>query len=220
MSSCCLCLNSAKQAPVASWDNPIAESESFVVLPSLGSLVEGWLLLVPKDHYICMGALPDALLQELVAVKSEMAAQIESQYGSLCAFEHGPGEVQRAVGCGVDHAHLHLVPIDFSLLEAARPFLPADATWSAASLNDCRHEYLKGLDYLYFEQPLGSGYISVHRSFGSQVFRKAISMKLGVPEQYSWREHPQLELTSRTIRGLAGGLSLRSSRFTAFAAEK
>jgi hypothetical protein len=144
-------------------------------------------------------------------VKSEVGAQIAAKYGYVCAFEHGPGEAHRTVGCGVDHAHVHLVPVEACLKTAAAPFMPNDASWSAAGWKRCRAAFEAGQDYLYLEQPLGNGLISVHREFGSQVFRKAIAAHLGVPEQFSWREHPQSDVIARTVRQLAGALTLSSA---------
>ena len=198
MKNCCLCSNVASGA-VEEWNRPLLESRNFVALPSVGSLVEGWLLIVPKDHYISMGALPVSLADEMQSFKWELASQLGALYGDLCAFEHGPALAERRVGCGVDHAHLHVVPIAFDLADAAAPFLPRYVSWSQAGWDQCRAAYHSGRDYLYVEQPIGAGRIAVHDSFGSQVFRKAIADRLGVPEQFNWREYPQKDLVSRTI---------------------
>lgn len=64
MKTCCLCSISVADAPRQSWDNPVFESRNFVVVPSLGSLVEGWMLLLPKKHLLSMGALPEELVAE------------------------------------------------------------------------------------------------------------------------------------------------------------
>jgi hypothetical protein len=46
MSVCCLCSNLVSENSNEVWNRPLFESANFVVLPSLGSLVQGWLLLV------------------------------------------------------------------------------------------------------------------------------------------------------------------------------
>jgi diadenosine tetraphosphate (Ap4A) HIT family hydrolase len=180
----------------------LVETANFVVLPSLGSLVEGWLLLIPRRHFICMGALPSELLAEMEQLKAKVGAHLRERFGSVCAFEHGPGETNRKVGCGVDHAHLHMVPIALGLKTAVSPFLPSGASWATSGWDSCREAYEAGLDYLYLEQPLGSGSISVHREFGSQVFRRAIAAHCGVPEQFNWREYPRTEVVAATIQHL------------------
>lgn len=199
MEMCCLCSNLASGAARPSWDSPVFESRNFVAVPSLGSLVEGWLLLVPREHFLALGALPGRLVAEMEDMKAKISAHVRNEYGEICLFEHGPARVSRKVGCTVDHAHLHIVPLTFDIADAARPFMPHDSVWSTASWSDCREAHLAGQDYLYFEQPLGSGRISTHTDFGSQVFRKAIASQIGRPDDFNWREFPELDTVARTI---------------------
>src|SRR5436305_13047295 len=101
MISCGLCSTSAS----AFWNASLLESRNFKTVPSLGALVEGWLLLVPKQHILCFGAMNDALTTEFEELKHKSASLVSAQYGDICIFEHGPSAVHKAVGCGVDHAH-------------------------------------------------------------------------------------------------------------------
>lgn len=203
MKTCCLCSMLASPSTRATWDTPVLESENFIALPSLGSLVEGWLLLVPKKHHISMGALPIALLPEMEDMKVRLGEQLRIQFGEVCAFEHGPAFESRKVGCSVDHAHLHIAPVNFDIADAARPFMPYDSEWHRAMWSDCQEAHLTGKDYLYFEQPLGRGHIATHDDFGSQIFRKAIASKIGRPADFNWRDFPELQTVSRTIDILA-----------------
>lgn len=202
MRNCCLCLNLGADSQSDIWNKPLIESENFVVIPSLGALVPGWVLLLPKGHYLSMGALPPSMIGEMEEVKRDLASRLSEAFGELCAFEHGPGRAKRDVGCGVDHAHLHVVPINFDLRRAAQPLLPDDLGWSAASFDDCRRAYGIGRDYLYLEQPLGNGSIAVHDDFGSQLFRRAIANQLGLSDEYNWREHPQIAHIVSTVQTL------------------
>lgn len=203
MSACCLC--STRISPVSKepWNRPLYQTSNFCVLPSLGSLVAGWLLIVPKRHFICMGALSPGLRQELDDLKRRVGAVVRRRYGQVCVFEHGPSRPNHSIGCSVDHAHLHLVPITFDLVDAARSHMPVDAAWGAATLDDCCVAYAKGSDYLYIEQPMGSGLIAVHSNFGSQVFRKAIAARLGRPGRFNWREYPEVDVVARTVSDFA-----------------
>ena len=201
--NCCLCSNLASGRAPEAWNNPLFESANFVSLPSLGSLVEGWLLLVPRHHFICMGALPGHLAHEMQTLKDSVRSGLSRKYGDICIFEHGPSAAKRSVGCGVDHAHLHIVPLNFDLVQAAASFLPPNLCWSQANWAGCRAAFQRGDDYLYVEQPPGRGRIAVHEAFPSQVFRKAIAARLGIPEQFNWREHPHTEAVARTIYELS-----------------
>jgi ATP adenylyltransferase len=171
---CCLCSNLAAKGSRPSWDEPLFESANFIAIPSLGSIVEGWMLIVPKNHFVCMGALPPLLWEEMEGMKERVSVYLTVKYGNLCAFEHGPGRKGRQIGCGVDHAHIHVVPVNFDLISAS--------------------------DYLYVEQPLGYGRFAVHDQFGSQIFRKAIAARAGFPGEFNWRDYPKLENITRTIQ--------------------
>lgn len=202
MSNCRLCHNLRADGTLEVWDRPVFESPNFIAVASLGALVPGWVLLLPKKHYLAMGAIPLSLRGELEEVKCALVSRLEQAYGELCAFEHGPGGPRRAVGCGVDHAHLHLVPFKGDLNSAVQALLPDQVGWSRAGLDDCRQAFESGLDYLYLEQPLGTGRIAVHDHFGSQLFRRAIANHLGLENEYNWRDYPQISNIVSTVRTL------------------
>jgi diadenosine tetraphosphate (Ap4A) HIT family hydrolase len=201
MNDCRLCSDLGN--PNETWNAPLFESSNFVGLPSLGALVEGWLLLIPKEHFLCMGALPDFLAPEMQDLKQKMCLALERRYGSVCVFEHGPSKTSTSVGCGVDHAHLHVAPINFDLHASVTPFLPRDVIWSDAGLEQCVAAFCQGRDYLYLEQPIGRGRIATHGSFGSQLFRRAIAAQIGERDYYNWREYPRLSNVEATIRNVA-----------------
>lgn len=197
---CALCSSIAE--PRTHWDQPVFESQSFVAVPSLGSLVEGWLLVVPRQHFISIGALTPALLEEFTHFKQDVSARLSSLYGDTCAFEHGPYAPNREIGCGVDHAHVHLVPLGFDLVDAASTQLP-EATWRPASWSECSRVAAKGLDYLFVEQPVGAGRLAVARQFGSQVLRRAIASMIGRPDEFNWRDHRHEANIAKTINRLS-----------------
>ncbi len=202
MTSACRLCSTAPNVHRDEWDTPLFESPNFISVPSLGSLVQGWLLLVPKRHVLSMGTLPDSMHHELNEFKAILCAALTECYGAAVAFEHGPSAENSAAGCGVDHAHLHIVPTTIDLAMKVTPYLPAGVKWTPAGLRECQEAHRRGLDYLYFEKPNERGWIATDRALGSQLFRRAIAAELGIPEQYSWREHPQLPNTMETIKVL------------------
>jgi diadenosine tetraphosphate (Ap4A) HIT family hydrolase len=173
-------------------------------MTSLGSLVEGWLLIVPRAHALSAAALTTVLLDELHSVKAQVREMLTVAYGPVSFFEHGPSECHHLTGCGVDHAHVHAVPGIQDLLGAAFPFLPPGAKFRPGDINDCREAIAKGLDYLYLEQPNGDPWIATARSFGSQTFRKAIAARLGLPDKYDWKVFPELRNIDLTKTRLGG----------------
>jgi diadenosine tetraphosphate (Ap4A) HIT family hydrolase len=218
MTDCTFCAELKTLSGRAPWNEFLIETENFAVVPSLGALVEGWLLIVSKNHYISMGALPPRLRGEVDELERRVSSLLESQYEKpVSVFEHGPSAPKHGTGCGVDHAHLHLLPLDCDLLSLAEPFIPKSTEWKNSGWEERSDAYRVGLDYLYLKTDERDGLLAVSEDFGSQVFRKAISSYLGVPEEYSWREHPRISTVSRTIEVLRNSLGLNSLRGAEYA---
>lgn len=196
MSICRLCCRDPENEP---WNAPLFESQNFTAIPSLGSMIEGWVLLLPKQHYLCMGALPAHLIDEMEDLKRTIVCFLREVYGSVCLFEHGPHIENSLVGCGVDHAHLHLLPVGFDLRSAAAPLLPEDVVWRKAPITECRRAFTESKAYLYLEQPIGHGFIATHDKFKGQLFRQAIASHLGILSNYNWREFAYLDKVEATI---------------------
>jgi ATP adenylyltransferase len=195
--TCRLCLNTRCEPPW--WDRPLFESPNFSVLPSLGALVEGWLLVVPRAHFICLGALEPSLIREFNWIKQLAVTALTECYGPLAAFEHGPSGPRNAIGCGVDHAHLHVVPTSEELLPGVRSYLPECIRWEVGTIGTAESHYRENRSYLYVEQPIGVGLIATQPAFGSQLFRRVIADSIGKPLEYNWREFPHEENVARTI---------------------
>lgn len=129
----------------------LAETEHFFLLADHAPLVEGHLLIIPRAHYACFGALPVDLEDELLALKARVRAFFVARYQTPAFFEHG---VFRQT---VPHAHLHALP--FGALAVDLPALAADGGRAARSLEDVRRWYGEHGHYFYLEQPHdGAGY--------------------------------------------------------------
>ncbi len=168
---------------------------------------------VPKKHFLSIGTLSDSAVAEMEVLKKLVAERLSRIYGTVSMFEHGPGAEQRQVGCGVDHAHLHMVPADFDLTTAVGSFLPSECRWEKASLARCRSAAEAEEDYIYFEQPFGEGRMLKHPGLPSQLFRRAIAAHLGVPNEFNWRTNPQIENINATIRAFKADIRLARTVF-------
>ena len=128
----------------------LAETASFFVLADHAPLVEGHLLIVPRAHYPCYGAVPAALDDELLALKRLAATFLTAAYRAPVFFEHG------AFRQTVYHAHLHAIPfghVNFGVASLAgaingRPVRSPD---------DVRAWYAQRGPYFYVEQPPRDG---------------------------------------------------------------
>jgi 8-oxo-dGTP diphosphatase len=125
------------------------ETAQFVVVCDRAPLAPGHLLIIPRLHLACYGALPRALDAEFDALKVRLAGFLGEAYGEPLFFEHG------LVGQTVPHAHLHAVPgvAADAFLDRLRNGSSAGTPKSPASL---RRWYDQHGAYLYGEA-LGRG---------------------------------------------------------------
>src|SRR5207247_11042503 len=86
----------------------ILEQDDFRVLPSLGQIVPGYLLLVPNHHYRAFADMSLEKLKAAEVLKTSLTKQMRSLYGNLLFFEHGV-RTSDSGGCGISHAHLHFL---------------------------------------------------------------------------------------------------------------
>ena len=161
-------------------------------------MVEGWLLIVPREHYLSMAGLPSSWGEELKDLKVQVGDWLRSTYGSVCFFEHGAALDQTAAGCGVDHAHLHALPLVGDVVSVSQDYLPPYVSFRAGDLKDCRAAIGSGMSYLYFESDNGTCSVCESHALGSQTFRKGIASLLGMHGQWDWKSCPfydRVELT-------------------------
>src|SRR5664280_1311076 len=130
------------------WNTALFECERFVAVPSLGSLVAGWLLVVPRTEVLCLGELSHQDRTYLRDFVREVVQILEEQFGPVAAFEHGPAKKDSAVSCGVNYAHLHLVPTDCDLRLQASLLAPQIEWQQASGICDTEAFFRQGKPYI------------------------------------------------------------------------
>ena len=182
---------------------PIVETERFVVWPSLGGFLEGWVLILPKMHRLSVGACPPEWLRELDDLVTVVTGRIEDAYGEAAVFEHGPAECATQAGCGIDHAHLHVVPTDVDLLAVAAHAVAADLVWEPIHGFDDLQRMLasRGHSYLYVRQ-FGVEHVAFARDLPSQAMRRALAAALERPI-FDWKDDLELANARATVGRLA-----------------
>lgn len=207
--ACRFCELAANSSPAESHDVPWLESEEHFALASVGALVEGWSLIVPRTHTMNMGAeYKKATTQDFIRTA---IARLQARYGPVVLFEHGCARSNSPTGCGVDHAHLHLVPIELDIEGAAREF-DASLKWRAVYMTGLEEES-NGREYLFasthFQGASTTGVISTLESGISQFFRRVIARSLGCDDQYNYRMFPEYERASSARSTLASPDGIR-----------
>ena len=166
------------------------ESENFIVIPSLGSLVEGWLLIVPKKFYLNYSQLPLFLFPELETLIGQLSLRLLPFFNAdqFVIFEHGPTLENSVAGCGVDYAHLHWIPTNFDMLEGTKAFLNLKYEWKIIpALNSINEFNINRMDYLYLRNQHGTHFLTCQENIPSQTFRKVMAHYLDTPDSFDWK---------------------------------
>jgi len=176
----------------------VLASSHFHAVPTLGQIVEGHLLVIPKRHFCALADLPSDEAAELESLQHRVRVALELTYSECAFFEHGmrghtPG------GCGIDHAHMHAVPVAaHGVLEILRREFGGVRIHS---LQEIRQK-LPDQSYLYFEGPGGDRHVFPVTNLPSQYMRKLIAESIG-KRNWDWRVSGYEPALIATIRRLS-----------------
>lgn len=189
------------------YDQIICEDDNFFLIASIGAFVEGWSLVVPKNHSCSMRDHynSDEFMQFLDVVLPVYSKRNEK----MIAFEHGANKENSLTSCGTSHAHLHLVPLKESLKEDIQK---PGILWESSDFSSV-HSYVRNEEYLlYFDLQANwrDSELLVHRleKPHSQFFRKVIAEKYGYADQYDYKAHPNVENTIATKVNMSEAFAL------------
>jgi ATP adenylyltransferase len=199
--SCCLCGIVSGQQRFGPVDKPFLDSEHFIAITSIGSFIEGWSLIVPKDHSLSCAAYYND--PEFLSFVVQTKEHIESIFGKAILFEHGASLEGSLIGCGVNHAHLHIVPFPISIEDQLRT--------NSLSWHKCSSSEIDGIvasrDYLYYIQSISKsnidGVISFPEHPESQFFRKILAKSVGSYETFDYKKFPFYESSLKAHNLLA-----------------
>ena len=201
MTKCNYCdniLNFATQK--SSCDEVLFESENFVVTTSLGAFIEGWILIISKRHITSMSQLSAIEMQQLSTLIVDVRERVEQVYGSTVVFEHGSLKPGTHFGCGIDHAHVHIVPFEDSILPIINKEL-IDIRWR--ELKRIKDIDLEKKPYLFvIDREESNGVISNPDSIPSQFIRRVLAKHLGISEYFDYHQYLFEDKATATCQSL------------------
>lgn len=166
----------------------VYSTQNFVALPSIGQFVDNYLLLLPKKHYESLSELSVPELIELSETFNYLKSYL-SQYGDVIAFEHGAKSISGG-GCGVYHAHLHIIPLQssinlFSFFKQKLIFF--DSLTEAFSSLSNSDQYIVVINA---DNTIGTVNMTDNsNAYPSQFMRKNICNALNINMPWNWREY-------------------------------
>jgi diadenosine tetraphosphate (Ap4A) HIT family hydrolase len=182
-------------------DRAILTSENFRAFPSIGQLVEGYLLIAPLDHYTAIDAMPMNIFGEYAGICRRVRTALSDVYGPCIFFEHGARAPVNG-GCGIYHAHLHATPLagiqdPIQILRATFPYRELE------TLEEIRHESARLPTYLFYEDAESRLYLFDTGPLPSQYMRKLIADALH-DSNWNWRTAGREERLLTTMERLSG----------------
>ncbi len=129
-------------------DYILTETPHFRLATDHAPLVEGHLLIIPKEHYTCYGDVPSSLDAEFLALKQKTQDFLERYYRPVIFWEHG------IYHQSVFHAHLHCFPFGPISYDPATD-LHAQLIHSQDELRAWHHQY----NYYFYLEDAHQAYL-------------------------------------------------------------
>jgi diadenosine tetraphosphate (Ap4A) HIT family hydrolase len=187
-------------------------NSELVVLPSIGSFVPGYLLIMPIQHHRSFADLDVGDIRYAGVFTETVRQLVTDHFGSAIVAEHGPGAPGLKSSACCDHAHFHVIPSDpYKVIQAY-----VDAGGIPHTLKDIGalgkwsqqpYLFLSPLPYVYLAWSFSEG-------FSSQFVRRVCTQILGYPEFFDWAVFPYTEnmlLTRNVLESKLNGIL--SSKF-------
>lgn len=184
------------------------ETDDFWIIATLGQITDGgYLLLVPKRHVLCVGAMTkleiEAFSREIHKIRCSLYEEYNlSNIDEITVFEHG------IVGQTVKHAHFHFIPKLCNITERVRKDFPQSevVNMESGNLDELRKLYRKNKKpYLIWKDDEPIIRICLNPPAPLMYLRIITAKALGVPERGNWRQmDPELDkkLWSETVKKL------------------
>jgi ATP adenylyltransferase len=198
----------------AAYDQVLLETHECVVVPTLGSIVPNWLLVVPRRPVLCFREWQAITRTNPIWLVGQVLAELKIEAEQTIWFEHGPFAEDSPVGCGVDHAHLHiLVDAPFSYEQfAASAVENARVNWRHGSAQEAYNSISAGRSYLVGGSLSRSVLAEGVESVGSQFFRRVVAKLASKPYQWDYKTHAHLENVHRTVSAFSSRRAVAATR--------
>jgi len=157
----------------------LRETEHFRIVCDYHSIIEGHILIIPKQHLSCVGEYPKELFEEFIEHYETVLAFLQKHYGGVSTFEHGK------IGQTVFHSHVHFLPYTgdpTSIVPEGKDHLVA-----LPSFVELQRLYAQYGRYLFFS--IGDlAWVVDPLLAAPRFFRDRFASALGRPERGNWKE--------------------------------
>jgi ATP adenylyltransferase len=193
--SCELCsaIIDSKKANRKIWNTTLYETQNFLIIPSIGPLVLGQVMIVSKDHDINLLSMSKEYIKEFL----EIAKHFEVVIGGNALFaEHGSFNDQTGGKC-IDHVHVHILPGFQDYFNILDDILPISSVSDAPDKVFDQHS----IESPYILTFNSQNQVRLYEAYNShsQMVRRAICAKVG-RNDWNWRDNERIDLIQQTIK--------------------
>lgn len=155
----------------------LEQTANFYIVCDAHPLIEGHILIIPKEHISCIGEYPKDLFEEFLDLNKKVSEFLLKEYGSVSSFEHG------VFGQTVFHSHIHYLPFNGDSNE----IIPEEEKlFEFNDLSELQTLFKRDGGYLFFS--IGkSKYVVDVGITAPRFFRDRFAKALGRPEKGNWR---------------------------------
>jgi diadenosine tetraphosphate (Ap4A) HIT family hydrolase len=189
--NCVFCQAQGTETSSRPENTKLMSSDRFVLMPALGPLVPGHVLLVSREHALSFASMGQSVVVEYERVVDAVAARYAIPRRELLEAEHGASDKHSGGGC-IGHTHINLIPGLGNLVELFDGTL--DAMPHIRQLDD-----VMSIRGPYVLMRAGEK-IRVYAggSVPSQLIRRRIYEHLG-RDDWDWAIFPHLESVASTV---------------------
>lgn len=175
------------------YDEVLLSTESTIVLPALGAIAAGHVLVLPRQHLSSAQCLDPSDRTDFVRSLNDVADRLAQRMGPVTIFEHGAalaGSGPRSA-CS-EHAHVQVLPGNYGLRNA----LDYELTYESPAAFYSRDPPF--YPYLFLCESGGDALVA--RDVGqSQFFRRVLLDHLGDPDRWDYWVFPREDKVRETI---------------------
>lgn len=157
---------------------PLYVNEHFWIVCDVHPIAEGHILIIPKNHISCMGALSSELFNKYGNLYKKVLKFLNKTYGDCVIFEHG------AAGQTVFHAHTHFIPFNQSITDVVNE---AGLLKPIEELKEIRNAFKEEHKYLYVAINEEKWLVDTKIETPG-FFRNRVSKALNLSERGDWRK--------------------------------
>ncbi len=199
MNECKFCELCNKRSIKNFYDRVLYENNSFIVTPALGSVVEGYLMVISKRHINSMCYLNNEEKSDYIDLINTFRELMKEKYNRYpILFEHGSADkdIDNSAS-SIYHAHCHIVAHTFSNEEELK------ANMGFEKLENIEAFFRTGFDktYIFYMNNNGDLYVRLNsgEAFQSQSMRIRIAEDVSLNNNWNWKTHPHEENMMLTV---------------------